>query len=164
MRSIISLTQRYFLVWHFVVAVAAAALWGVFLFLTPYGDLVYCYISDGLPALYRASITVAGSLMGFSMTVTVLAKNLWDKDLFVFTGTDQHFERQLWAAMRHSTWSLGALALVSVVCVLVSGNSDMVKLFSVPYTGFVVLATVKLFKTVRLVHKMLAVSVTARGR
>lgn len=164
MRKIALFSQRYFLLLHIALALVASVLWGILVFVFPIGDMVYHHIADGLPSLYRASITVAGSLMGFSMTVTVLAKDLWSKDVFVFTAAEPRFERQIWAAMRQSTWSLGAVVLIAIVGVLLSGDADMVKFTSVPYTGITVLASIKLSRAIRLVHKMLDVVLRAKDR
>ena len=53
-------------------------------------------------------------MMGFSMTITVFAMSLWNRGQnFVYTNAEPTYRSELWAAMRHATWSLGGLAIAS---------------------------------------------------
>ena len=160
-----SLWDRYHFAGHAALAAACAGVWGIFVFYCPTGETVYLSISDSLPLLYRVSVTVSASLMGFSMTVTVFAMTLWNRaEIFVYTAGEPTYREQLWGAMRHATWSLGALAIASACCMLVSGDPSAVKMSSIPYLCLGIFAAFRLLRAIRLVHKMAAVVVASRSR
>ena len=45
-------------------------------------DIVHRHIGDNLITMYRTTAAIAGAMIGFSMTVTVIALNLWESDWF----------------------------------------------------------------------------------
>ena len=165
MRSDVRIRNRFRFPWVALLAAACACCWAIFIYKTQLGGTVYNSISDGLPLLYRVSVTVAGSMMGFSMTITVFAMSLWNRGQnFVYTNAEPTYRSELWAAMRHATWSLGGLAIASAGCLLFSGDPPAVKVCSVPYLALVIFTAWRLSRAVRLVHKMAAVVIASGNR
>lgn len=122
-------------------------------------DTVYKHIGDNLVTLYWTTASVSGALIGFSMTITVIALNLWQTDWFDLIKLDEKATLEIWKTLRQTTWWLVFLTVTALICVLIGDSVEASKWTLVLFLIGLSLASVRLVRAIALIHKMTEIAI-----
>ena len=128
---------------------------------TPLGHNVKEYFDFNRMIMYRTTATISGSLMGFSITITVLAINLWRTKWFPLLKEDLAVTKQIWTIMRQTTWCLAMLTVLCLALMMVKEDSTIVVWAMTVYFGLLLITLVRLFRAIRVIHQMAGIVVSA---
>ena len=151
---------------HFLATdiVAALLLTGVvvwLLYFTPSGVAIYEHIKGNATNLYKSTATIAGTLMGFSMTIVVLAITFWQTDWYQLIKEDNRASHQIWATLKQTTWFLALLTMTCLICMAANLEDKPAKWTVVPYLATLSMAIVRLLRAIWVIQRMTGIAVAA---
>lgn len=161
MRAINAWRKRHFLGTDAALALLLASLVIAAAYVTEIGANVHQYVEQNLLLLYRATAAISGALMGFSITVTVLAINFWQSDWFDLVKQNDKSTHEIWATLKQNTWCLALLTLTSLCIIAIGGGDVPAKWTIIPYLIAVLIALARLIRAVTIIHKMMDIAVEA---
>ncbi len=161
MRSINSWRKSHFLGTDAVLAVSVASLFSSLVYMPEVGPVIYEQIEHNLLLLYRTTTTVAGALMGFSMTVTVLAINFWQAKWFDLIKENDKSTHEIWTTLKQTTWCLALLTGTSLFVIAAGGGHSPAKWTIVPYLIALSVALARLMRAVNIIHRMMDIAIQA---
>ena len=151
--------KRHFLGTDAAIALLLASIAVLLAYVTGTGIEIHKHIQPNLLMLYRATATVSGSLMGFSMTVTVLAINFWQAKWFDLIKRDDKNIHEIWATLKQTTWCLASLTSTALAIIAASGEGTPAKWTIIPYLVALTLTVARLARAVNIVHRMMDIAI-----
>ena len=154
--------QGEFLVSDVLLAILLTGVTVTLLWSTGMDAVIYGNIEDNTANVYRTTASLAGALMGFSMTVTVLALNLWQtKKWFEVIQRYERISQQLWRTLRQTTWSLALLTATSLISLLLAVGDEPGKWVLVSFLTVFSIASARILRSIWIIHRMTEIAVAA---
>ena len=164
MRAVNSWRKRHFLATDVVGALLLSLILIGILHFTTAWDILYGCVGDNLAMVYRTTASVSGALVGFSMTITVIALNSWQTDWFDLIKQDEKSTREIWKTLRQTTWSLVLLTVISLVCTLIDSEGEISKWTVTLFLLGLSIASARLIRAINVIHKMTEIVVAGSRR
>lgn len=102
---------------------------------------------------YRTIASLAGSLFGFSLTVMSIALNLFSsQNRLALVKTSSHYPK-LWKTFIQTTYALGWMTLLTLVCLLGDQDSQPRTWLIIPFAGIFAFSLIRLYRTLWILKK-----------
>ena len=161
MKGLNSWRKSHFLASDIIVALLLTGIAVSLLYLTPTGTTAYEYVEGNSTGLYKSTATIAGTLMGFSMTILVLAITFWQTEWYDLIKEDERASNQIWATLKQTTWFLALLTITCLACIAANAEDQPAKWTIVPYLTALSMAIVRLSRAIWVIQRMTGIAVAA---
>ncbi len=154
--------KAHFLASDMMLAILVAGMAVGLLCYTSLGATIYGNIKDNAENVYRTTASLAGALMGFSMTVTVLALNLWQtRRWFDVIKSEGETSQQLWTTLKQTTWFLAFLTATSLTSLLLSAEDEAGKWILMSFLTVLSLTSARILRSIWIINRMTEIAVAA---
>ena len=161
MRGLNSWRKAHFLASDIIASLLLTGLVVWWLYFTSTGASIYENVQGNSTNLFKTTATISGTLMGFSMTIVVLAITFWQTDWFDLIKEDERASQQIWATLRQTTWFLALLTGTSLVCMVVKIENEPARWTAIPYLATFSMAVARLLRSIWVIQKMTGIAVAA---
>ncbi len=146
--------RRHFLELEAIVAVLpslALLIWFVL-----FGGLVYMddFMTGVRTDLYRTTVTVAGTLLGFSIAVASLVLSIVSAERLSLLRESEQYP-SLWKTFFQTARLLGALTLTALVCLVVDKDESSLTWMIIPFFLFVSLSATRLIRVIWILEQII---------
>lgn len=161
MNRLNSWRKAHFLASDLIIALLLTAFAVWILYFTTTGAAAYTHVHGNSASLYRTTATIAGTLMGFSMTIIVLAITFWRTNWYDLIKEDEQSSLQIWTTLTQTTWFFALLTITSLICMTVKVENEPVKWTVIPYLATFSMALTRLLRSIWVIQKMTGIAVAA---
>ena len=148
--------RRYFLEVETLIAVLPSiglAIWlGFFEGMPVVNDL----ISGNRANIYRTSATIAGTLLGFSITVASLVLNFASSPRLALVRRSRHYPK-LWKTFFQTIRCLGGLTIIALVCLTWDKENEPLTWLIIPLLLFLSLSIVRLVRVIWILEQIIGI-------
>ena len=153
---------------HFIGADASAAatvaiIITLIIWLPGMEETVVQYSQDTRQALYRTIATIAGSLTGFTITVTTLILGNWGHQSLALIAQHPNRSKEIRTVLKHSTWSMATTMVASLVAIAIDINDTPNRIIMSATIIATIFSIVRLFEAIWLVQSIAAIITTSRN-
>lgn len=113
-------------------------------------------------SVYRTTMGVSASLLGFSLTVTTVVLGLSSSERLAVLRNSTHFPT-VWRSFFRAIHALGWLLIISMLALILDRDERPVVVLEIAFLGLCVLAGVRLCRSLWILRRMVEVS-TMRSR
>ena len=112
--------------------------------------------------LYLATATIAGSLLGFSITATSIALGFSFSDRLYLLRRSAHYTT-IWKVFLQNTSFLGTLTVLALICLLFDTDREPTSWLIVPFTLSLGFSIVGMWRTTWILKKMIQLVIEPVG-
>lgn len=148
--------RRHFLEVETIAAVLPSvglAVWLVFFEGMP---VVNDLISGNRTNIYRTSATIAGTLLGFSITVASLVLNFASSPRLAVVRRSRHYPK-LWKTFFQTIRYLGGLTIIALVCLVWDKDKEPFTWLIIPFFLFLNLSIVRLIRVIWILEQIIGI-------
>ena len=146
--------SRHFLGAEFTVAIAIAVTVALLAWLPQTSSAFEAQIDGNRTDIYRTTAAIAGTLLGFSMTISTLVLGHWDSPRLRLLRQNQQRSHELWTTIRQATWFLAFLAVASMAAMIFDKDGAPCKAAMVPFLLMLSLTTARLGRSIWIIQEI----------
>ena len=113
-------------------------------------------MQDNRANIYRTTATIAGSLLGFSITATSIVLGFSSNEGLILVRGSAHYPT-LWKTFFQTIWCLGGLTVTALICLIWNKDSDSVSWLIIPFLLFVGLSIVRIVRTIWILEQLIKI-------
>lgn len=148
--------RRHFLSAETGIVVALIIFFTVWFFSFDGASYVDVLMQDNRGNIYRTTATIAGALLGFSITATSIVLGFSSKEGLTLVRGSAHYPT-LWKTFFQTIWRLGALTVTALICLIWDKNSSPVSWLVIPFLLFVGLSIVRVARTIWMLERLIGI-------
>ena len=148
--------RRYFLEVETLAAVLTSIGLAIWLIFFEGMSVVNDLISGNRANIYRTSATIAGTLLGFSITVASLVLNFASSPRLVLVRRSRHYPK-LWKTFFQTIRYLGGLTIIALVCLVWDKDKEPLTWLIIPFILFLSLSIVRLVRVIWILEQIIGI-------
>lgn len=104
--------------------------------------------------VYKTSATIAGSLLGFSLTISTLVLGHWSSPRLKPLRQHRQRSHELWTTLHQTTWFLALLTITAIVAMVLDGDRVPCKPATLIFLLVCALALVRLCRAIWIIQEV----------